>query len=650
MNDCSIGQIRTAGKTFRDASGRHVLLRGVNLGGDCKVPYPDGGTNFPSDFANHRTVSFVGRPFPLSEANAHFKRLAGWGFNCLRLLTTWEAIEHQGPGIYDEEYLDYFTEICRKAGEYGLHIFVDFHQDVWSRMTGGDGAPGWTFEAVGLDFRKFHAADVAHIMQHKYDYSKEERRQDSYPQMSWGMNHRLPAAALMWTLFWAGERLTPNFKVEGINIQAFLQRAYLGCLDQVARRVKGMPHVIGFDTLNEPGLGWIGHPMSYRHLAPDETNPVAPRIGPALTPTEGLALLRGGTIDVPRLLRNIETGKAEVVGTVRLNGRGLNVWLPGSSCPFEQAGAYEWHDGIATNVREDFLQVDPSGSIDVYRDGMGPLFHRVAEVIRVHNPDWLAFVEIDPFGCMSGRGLPRPLPVNSVNAGHWYDVRTLFLKTFDALEGEDVDALRNRYIRELGVVESLSDAQPDGMPTLIGEFGIPFDLDEGAAYEAWARGEKTDEIWASHSAALGTMYDAMDARLLSSTLWNYTASNRNDLLIGDGWNQEDLSIFSLDQCDEINNPHSGGRAVKGFSRPYPQHVAGTISSFTFDGVAGELQLNFEADADNETVIFIPKCHFPQGIKVAISQAEAKWEHCTKSQKLVISATMAGPCTVWVSRL
>jgi hypothetical protein len=144
-----LSPLRIVGDRFRDAHGRDVLLRGVNLGGDSKVPWPNGGTDRPSDFSDHRTVSFIGRPFPLEQADEHFTRLRGWGFNCLRLLTTWEAIEHAGPGLYDTAYLDYYVEIARLAGEYGFYVFADFHQDAWSRMSGGSGAPGWTFEAVG---------------------------------------------------------------------------------------------------------------------------------------------------------------------------------------------------------------------------------------------------------------------------------------------------------------------------------------------------------------------------------------------------------------------------------------------------------------------------------------------------------------------
>jgi hypothetical protein len=182
MTTINLRRLHLDGRWFVDEAGRRVILRGVNLGGDCKVPYPDGGTNFPSDFSNHRDVSFIGRPFPIEEASEHFSRLRAWGFNCLRLLTTWEAVEHRGPNQYDTAYLDYFAELCRIAGDFGFYLFVDFHQDVWSRMTGGDGAPGWLFEKIGIDYRQIAKSGSAHVMQELYDYARGGLRKIDIPR------------------------------------------------------------------------------------------------------------------------------------------------------------------------------------------------------------------------------------------------------------------------------------------------------------------------------------------------------------------------------------------------------------------------------------------------------------------------------------
>ncbi|MDP3178962.1 MAG: cellulase family glycosylhydrolase, partial [Spirochaetaceae bacterium] len=138
------------GNCWRDAEGRRLILRGVNLGGDCKVPArPDGWTGERRGFYG-RDVSFVGRPFPLDRAEEHLGRLKRWGMDFLRLVVTWEAVEHAAPGVYDLEYLDYLEAVIAKAGDMGFSVYVDPHQDVWSRWTGGDGAPLWTLEAVGF--------------------------------------------------------------------------------------------------------------------------------------------------------------------------------------------------------------------------------------------------------------------------------------------------------------------------------------------------------------------------------------------------------------------------------------------------------------------------------------------------------------------
>ena len=151
---------------FVDEHGRTALLRGVNLAGSSKLPRePDGATfrdiGNPNWHVAHRNVSFVGRPFPLEEADEHLARLRMWGLTFVRFLVTWEAIEHEGPGIYDEDYLNYVVAVIRKMREYGISCFIDPHQDVWSRFTGGDGAPGWTLEAVGFDLGAIHETAAA---------------------------------------------------------------------------------------------------------------------------------------------------------------------------------------------------------------------------------------------------------------------------------------------------------------------------------------------------------------------------------------------------------------------------------------------------------------------------------------------------------
>jgi hypothetical protein len=233
------GGLSIQGHWFLDALGRKVLLRGVNLAGSSKVPrVPNGATHIPSDYHDHREVSFIGRPFPLEEADEHFARLHHWGFNCLRLLTTWEAIEHSGPGVYDEAYLDYLYQVVKKAGEYDFYVFIDPHMDMWSRMTGGSGAPGWTLEAAGLALSRLDAAEAAITMAARYP---------NYAKMSWGNNTYRLGSATMYTLFFGGERFAPQLRVDGENIQPFLQRHFIQAMAQVAQRMVDFPHMLGYD-------------------------------------------------------------------------------------------------------------------------------------------------------------------------------------------------------------------------------------------------------------------------------------------------------------------------------------------------------------------------------------------------------------------
>lgn len=127
-----------------DAQGRYVLLRGVN--------YTSLG-----DYYNH----YLESPAPIPPKSDDFPRMAALGFNSVRLILSWSAVE-PAPGQYDEAYLDRVREQIELAAKSGLYVILDMHQDAWgkyissrdlgdaalclpptSAAVGWDGAPKW---------------------------------------------------------------------------------------------------------------------------------------------------------------------------------------------------------------------------------------------------------------------------------------------------------------------------------------------------------------------------------------------------------------------------------------------------------------------------------------------------------------------------
>lgn len=88
------GRLKIENRFLKDEFDRTVLLRGVNLTGNSKLPTSPVGCNHPNSpqFFDHRNVSFVGRPFSVADAHEHFQRLNSWGLTFARLLVPWEAL------------------------------------------------------------------------------------------------------------------------------------------------------------------------------------------------------------------------------------------------------------------------------------------------------------------------------------------------------------------------------------------------------------------------------------------------------------------------------------------------------------------------------------------------------------------------------
>ncbi len=572
--------LKTEGHWFVDREGNRILLRGVNLGGSSKVPL-GGETHLPANFGPN--VSFVGRPFPLTEADEHFTRLRHWGFNCLRLLTTWEAIEHSGSGNYDIAYLDYFEKLVEIAGEYGFWIFVDPHQDVWSRATGGDGAPHWLFEKVGMDYRTFDRAEAALTMQGNYP--------ENYPPMSWTSNYNRFATATMFTLFFGGRKFATSLEIDGLNVQDYLQHHYIGAIETLAERLAGFDHVIGFDSMNEPHNGYIGYP-DIRDL------PEIPIPGKVFSPFEAMQAAAGLSVKVKEY--GIKLFNLRPLREVMLNPEGVSIWIDDDMDLWRNEGIWKLTSRNPEVLKPHHFWVE---NFIFFRDFIRPFAVDYIERLRALRDDWIFFLEGNP---VEGKvQWHRSDPRGVVNASHWYDTLTLFTRKFQTLYNVDLEHRRpvlfKRGIRRLfrrQLEDHILDSQQihGGIPTFIRECGLPFNLQGGKSF---VTGD-----FSSQEAALTFYYELMDELLLHTTLWNYTSDNCNKW--GDNWNLEDLSIFSRDQ-GQSSNLDSGGRAIKGFCRPYPRKFKGNLLGFEFRKGRFNLKIDFENDGFVE--IFLPSQHF-----------------------------------------
>lgn len=586
--------IKTNGIHFKDEYNRTILLRGVNLGGSSKVPYPDGASYLREGFFEHCNVSFVGRPFPLAEADEHFRRLKSWGLTFLRFLITWEALEHSGPGQYDQAYLDYIYEVVKKAGGHGLTLFIDPHEDVWSRFTGGDGAPGWTLEAAGFEMTRFAESGAAVCHQ---------THGDPFPRMVWPTNNHKLAAATMWTLFFGGNDFAPETKIEGEPAQEYLQSHYIAAIRQVAERLADFGHVLGYDTLNEPAAGYIG-------LSTLEAAPWTLKIGPSPTPFQSMLLGAGipQAVDVYELKA---TGPKKV-GTKVVNPDGVPAWREGYGCIWRQHGVWDLVDG-----RPRLLEPEYFSQANFNQDYYRPFANRFAEAIRQVDPDAIIFVEAEPEKEQPAWG--ESDAKNIVSAPHWYDAYALLLKDFNPWLGVDSHAeklvvapwrIRTNYAEQIGRYKRQAAEKMGGVPTVIGETGVPFDLQGKRAY-------KTGDF-RTVTRAMDRTLRAMDDALVSYTLWNYTSDNTNAR--GDLWNDEDLSIFSRDQQNNPDDINSGGRALEAVVRPYASKTAGEPLRMSFDVKRKRFDFEFRHDpaVDAPTEIFVPNFQYPHGIRVSVS--------------------------------
>jgi len=315
-----------------------------------------------------------------------------------------------------------------------------------------------------------------------------------------------------------------------------------------------------------------------------------------------------------------------------MNPDGISIWKEGFEDVWKANGVWTDEGGEPRILRPDHFATVNGHAANFERDFLKPFLLRYTEEIRSVDPDALIFIES---GYESGNVIWGPdNPPHVVYAPHWYDGITLITKkwnpelnfrthpTVEAVVGaENVQAL---FQEQLGERKNRA-AEMGDMPTLIGEFGLPFNLNEGESYRTGNFELQTQ--------ALASYFRAMDSQLLSYTMWNYTADNTNER--GDQFNGEDFSIFSRDQQTDPQDIHSGGRALEAIVRPYACRTAGEPQRMSFDVSTRIFEFEFLSNPaiDAPTEVFVPNFQYPQGYTVELSQG--RFEKDEGSQTLRI---------------
>ncbi|CCM01373.1 uncharacterized protein FIBRA_03423 [Fibroporia radiculosa] len=575
-----------------------------------------GPTNHNHDTfpANHAAVTFVGRPFPLEEAPEHFSRLRRWGLTFIRFLLTWEAVEHAGPGIYDMEYLDYVRELLSVLPQYGITAFVVMHQDVWSRYSGGSGSPAWTLETVGFDLHGLEEPGAAWLKGVKGGGHVEEERG------LWPCGYQKLAAATMATCFWAGDTFAPKLKVKDANgkeisIQAFLQNAFLNMWEVVAKTLGDLEGVLGFEMMNEPHRGYVElqsmHAFDYNtdlHLGHVPTAFQSFTLG-AGHPTE----IGFWTRSFPMPTRLTSKG---VLNTARQRAWRDNGPTQGK-CLWEMHGVWGWDkikdEGVV--LRESYFTKDPvSGrKVDWYTDFYFPFVKTWTDRVRsASSPNMIVFIEPIPNEFCPTSWTPERRPTDMAFAPHWYDLNALFAKAFGDFTvnvqglsrgmfplkafywghqgARDNFSLQIRNLVEAGY-RSLGET-----PVIIGECGIPMDMNKGESFQ-------TDR-WTWQTRMMDAMVTALEQSLVGFTLWNYNPDN--DDTRGDDWNGENFSWYSrrrglpaswLDFKQTSATLDNGARILRATVRPYPAKTAGIPLKFDYEMNTGRFTFEWVVPSD-----------------------------------------------------
>jgi endoglycosylceramidase len=189
-------RIGHAGRWITDASGRVIVMHGLNMVYKVRPYYP------------------AAAGFGVDDA-AFLQRM---GFNVVRVGVIWKAVEPK-PGVYDDRYLRRIAATVRTLAKHGIFSLLDFHQDMYNERFQGEGAPDWAVQDDGLP----------------------------NPKNGFPFNYvNNPALQRAEDHFWAN---SPG--PGGVG----LQDRYAAAWRHVARMFRAARGILGYELMNEPSSG-----------------------------------------------------------------------------------------------------------------------------------------------------------------------------------------------------------------------------------------------------------------------------------------------------------------------------------------------------------------------------------------------------------
>lgn len=551
-----------------------------------------------------------------------------------------------------------------------------FDSSQWSRFSGGSGAPYWTLPACGIDPQAFTATQAA-IVHCEYSSTSDVPDPTALPAMVWSTNYSRLASQTLFTLFFAGKTFAPKCILDGVHIQDYLQSHFIQAFGVLADRIRDAGGllddvVIGWDSMNEPAEGFVG----YQDLSMyPTTQGSALKKGTMPTPLQSLKLGMG----VAQTLDNYTFGSfgSTRSGTVTVDPQGVRIWVDPSTEPngvhpkWGWKRSSEWTLGTCVWALHGVWDIDtgsllqphyfshyPSPSPPSVTDSDPVPFaqefllpHLIDYVTRIRDahPSAIAFVQAPVFA------IPPKTPESllkgrACHSTHYYDGLTLVTRHWHLFNADALGIIRGKYSNPIfagkfgdrairaSIQSQLGVLKSDGVqlgadvsesrryPTIIGEIGTPMDFDGKRAYDP------THKAYGDYSAqerALDASLNAADGpNALSYTVWTYCPDNSH--MWGDGWNNEDLSLWSEDDVRGREGHHAaagslasarsssmslatlpvpsspyastplpytgkltplhellrflrdGARAIRAFCRPYPVKIVGTPVDIQFD--------------------------------------------------------------------